>query len=157
METINDVPVLLRREIEARMVAPFLEAFAEELGWERTQQITREVIAGLARQSGAECAELVGGNTFEHFKKVFPSFSKGGALEAQLHVEEDGSCLRMDVTRCRYADMYRRIGLEKLGPLLSCDRDGYFFEGFNPKVEFSRPHTIMAGDERCDFCMKKKD
>ena len=36
METIYDVPVLLRREIEALMVKPFLDAFEKELGHEKT-------------------------------------------------------------------------------------------------------------------------
>ena len=81
METIQDVPILLRREIEALMVAPFLDAFAKELGESRTMEIAREVIAKLARQSGAEAAKAVGGNSFEHFKMTQVNFQKGDAMD----------------------------------------------------------------------------
>ncbi len=32
MKTIYDVPIILRREIEALMVKPFIDAFEKELG-----------------------------------------------------------------------------------------------------------------------------
>lgn len=39
METIKDVPLILRREIEALIAAPLIEAFAKEFGWEKTEKI----------------------------------------------------------------------------------------------------------------------
>ena len=36
MKTIYDVPIILRREIEALMVKPFIDAFEKELGHEKT-------------------------------------------------------------------------------------------------------------------------
>lgn len=156
METIQDVPILLRREIEALMVAPFLDAFAKELGEDRTKEITRKVIADLARQAGADAAKAVGGNSFAHFKMTQVNFQKGDAMDAKFTIAEDDSCMHMDVTRCEYAKMYQRLGLQEWGAILSCERDSAFFEGFNPDVEFSRPNTIMAGCEACNFCMKKK-
>ena len=157
METIQDVPILLRRVIEALMVAPFLDAFAKELGESRTMEIAREVIAKLARQSGAEAAKAVGGNSFEHFKMTQVNFQKGDAMDAKITIAEDDSCMHMDVTRCEYVKMYERLGLRELGGILSCERDSAFYEGFNPDVQFSRPNTIMAGDEACNFCMKKRE
>ena len=157
METIQDVPILLRREIEARMIAPFLEAFSKELGENRTIEIARKVIADLARQAGADAAQAVGGNSFEHFKMTQVNFQKGNAMDAKITISEDGSCMHMDVTRCEYVRMYERLGLRKLGSILSCERDSAFYEGFNPDVEFSRPNTIMAGCETCKFCMSKKE
>ena len=35
MKTIYDVPIILRREIEALMVKPFIDAFEKELGHEK--------------------------------------------------------------------------------------------------------------------------
>jgi hypothetical protein len=155
MNTINEVPILLRREIEALMVAPFLEAFAKELGWDRTRDIARSVIASLAFQAGKNLAAAVGGNTLSHLLKVLPAFSQGGALT----LEDRGSnakCIRTDVTRCAYVEMYRRNGLDELGSLLSCQRDNYLFEGFNPDLLFTRTKTIMDGCDCCDFCLKLK-
>lgn len=155
METIQDVPILLRREIEALMVAPFLEVFAKELGWEKTQEIARGVIASMADQAGKGMAAAAGGNTLAHLAKVIPAFSSGGALKIEMQ-ENSPECLRMDVTECKYAEMYRKHGLEKMGALLSCERDNYLFAGFNPEIEFTRSETIMKGGKCCDFCLKEQ-
>ena len=55
------------------------------------------------------------------------------------------------MTRCRYAEMYRALGMVELGATLSCDRDGSLIAGFNPNVRFTRTQTIMAGADHCDF------
>ncbi len=66
-------------------------------------------------------------------------------------VELSEESFAFDVTRCRYAEMYRSLGMEDLGATLSCNRDGALIEGFNPNVEFTRTQTIMGGADRCDF------
>ena len=43
MKTIYDVPIILRREIEALMVKPFIDAFEKELGHEKTYEILKKV------------------------------------------------------------------------------------------------------------------
>ena len=42
MKTIYDVPIILRREIEALMVKPFIDAFEKELGHEKTYASAQE-------------------------------------------------------------------------------------------------------------------
>ena len=156
MQTIQDVPIILRREIEALYVAPFLEAFSKELGWEKTKEIAVEVIKGIATQAGKDAAAMAGGNTLELFlEKVNPNFTKGGALESNAYINEDG-VLCMDMTRCKYAEMYERIGMKELGSMLSCERDGCMFQGFNPNFEFKRTMTIMSGCPTCDFRITDK-
>ncbi|HLY00558.1 MAG TPA: L-2-amino-thiazoline-4-carboxylic acid hydrolase, partial [Roseiarcus sp.] len=56
-----------------------------------------------------------------------------------------------NVRRCRYAETYRAMGLGAIGDILSCNRDGSFCEGYDPRIEFSRTQTIMAGASHCDF------
>ena len=63
----------------------------------------------------------------------------------------DDEVFAFDVTRCRYAEMYRSLGLTDLGATLSCNRDGSLIEGFNPNVRFTRTQTIMSGADNCDF------
>ena len=41
MKNIYDVPIILRREIEALMVKPFLDAFEKELGHDKTYEILK--------------------------------------------------------------------------------------------------------------------
>ena len=45
-DTLNEVGVLKRREIEARILIPVLEALGQEFGRERVLAITRNVIEG---------------------------------------------------------------------------------------------------------------
>ena len=56
-----------------------------------------------------------------------------------------------NIVRCKYADMYKELGLEELGFIFSCGRDGKMFGGFNPNIKFERTQTIMQGAAYCDF------
>ena len=77
-------------------------------------------------------------------------FSMGGALETEPVAETPGQ-IGLNVTRCRYAEMYKEHGLEEFGYLLSCGRDFALMEGFNPGIKFTRTQTIMEGAPYCDF------
>ena len=59
--------------------------------------------------------------------------------------------LSFNVTRCRYAEMYRALGLADLGGSLSCQRDFALAQGFNPAIQLDRTQTIMEGASHCDF------
>jgi fumarate reductase iron-sulfur subunit len=147
---IGSVPILLRREIEALIAAPLIKAFIGEFGRERTLAVTRRVIASLAHESGKLLAVVAGGNTLEDFKKAMPLFSQGGALEFEM-LETSEAQAAFNVTRCRYAEMYKEHGLEEFGYLLSCGRDFALIQGFNPKIKLARTQTIMEGAQYCDF------
>ena len=62
-----------------------------------------------------------------------------------------------DVTRCRYAEMYRDLGYVDLGVIFSCGRDWCFARGFNPDIELTRTQTIMEGAPICDFRYSLKE
>lgn len=153
METIYDVPVLLRREIEALMVKPFLDAFEKELGHEKTYEIVEKVIAEIAFEQGKEYAELLGGNGIDALMGQAEAWSSNDALDMQMYVENETDCYS-PVKRCAYVDMYERIGMEELGKVLSCLRDEFFYQGFNPEMEMCRSKTLMDGGDCCDFCFK---
>lgn len=148
-DTLNEVGVLTRREIEARIVAPLLERLAGRYG-DEVYELAGEVIADVAREQGAALAEQVGDTTLAAFAAGLGAWSADGALETRFRELSDDR-LAFDVTRCRYAEMYRMLGLEALGATLSCNRDGSLIEGFNPNVRFTRTQTIMAGADHCDF------
>ena len=154
-DTLNDVGVLRRREIEARLVAPLLHRLAEAYG-DGVYEVAREVIVDIAREQGASLAEQGGDDSLPSFAAGLAAWSADGALESEL-VELSDDTFAFDVTRCRYAEMYRALGMEELGATLSCDRDGSLIEGFNPNVEFRRTRTIMGGADRCDFRFSLRD
>jgi len=66
-------------------------------------------------------------------------------------VERTDTTFAFNVTRCRYAEMYRALGVPELGEILSCNRDGSMIEGFNGSIRFGRTQTIMQGASHCDF------
>ena len=49
------------------------------------------------------------------------------------------------------------MGMGHIGHLLSCNRDGHFCVGYNPKMQLTRTQTIMQGADHCDFRYRLKD
>ena len=148
-DTLNDVGLLNRREIEARIVAPLLERLAAEYG-EGVYDVARDVIVGVARDSGAALAEQMGDDSLMGFARGLAEFSADGALETEV-VDITETTFGFDVHRCRYAEMYNALGIEHLGAILSCNRDGSLVDGFNPDIRFTRTQTLMEGADHCDF------
>jgi hypothetical protein len=149
-DTLNEVGVLKRREIEARILAPLIGALAAEFGRERVLEIARGVIVQIAREQGRSLAEQMGGNSLAHFVKSKENWVKGDALSMEVRQVSDAA-YDFDVTRCRYAEMYRLLGIPELGAVLSCGRDFALGEGFNPNLTLTRTQTIMEGAPCCDF------
>ena len=147
---MTPLPLLQQREVEAGVIAPLVRAFAAEIGEERARAILARTVEQLARQAGCAAAERLGGNALSHLKQAVEKWTEGGALELTV-LRDDAAAFEFDVTRCRFAEMYRRLGLADLGPLLSCNRDAAMVEGFNPDVTLTRTQTIMQGATHCDF------
>jgi hypothetical protein len=156
-DNLNDkIGVLTRREVEARILAPMLDAMGEAFGRERVIQVMRDTIIRVARKQGAELAGFMGGVTLQHFAESLKSWTRDNALEIEV-IEQTAEVFSFNVTRCRYAELYEKLGIRELGTALSCARDYALIEGFNPDVSLKRTRTIMEGASHCDFryCLKK--
>ncbi len=149
-DRLNAIGVLTRREIEARLLAPLIQALSQEFGRERVLEIVRRTIVEIARQQGAQLAQSAGGNSLAHFVPALEAWKKDDALEIQM-LAQDEKHLAFNVVSCRYAEMYRALGIPELGALLSCNRDFSLIEGFNPEISLERTQTIMEGAPFCDF------
>lgn len=141
--------VLTRRETEARILAPVIEALGEEFGRDQVVKIVREVIIGLARKEGARLAKEYG-SSVDAYVETTKFWRKDGALEIEV-LEQSEDRFDYNVTRCRYAEMYKALGIPELGAVLSCNRDYSLIEGFNPDVTLTRDQTIMEGADCCTF------
>lgn len=150
------IGVLTRREVEARILAPMLDAMGEAFGRERVIQVMRDTIIRIAKKQGAELAGFMGGVTLQHFAESLKSWTKDNALEIDVN-EQTAEVFSFNVTRCRYAELYEKLGIRELGTALSCARDYALIEGFNPDVSLTRTQTIMEGASHCDFryCLNK--
>jgi len=155
MSDLNAVGVLKRREIEARILAPFVAALATEFDRARVVEILRETVIRVAREQGAALAAAPAGNALSQFAEATAAWSKDDALTIEV-VAQSAERYDFNVTRCRYAEMYRDLGIPELGAVLSCNRDSSLIEGYNPDVELTRTQTIMEGKSHCDFRYKRK-
>ncbi|NOT64295.1 MAG: L-2-amino-thiazoline-4-carboxylic acid hydrolase [Acidobacteria bacterium] len=155
-DTLNDIGVLKRREIEARILAPVLAALGEEFGRERVLEIVRDTIIRVAREQGAQLAAQTGGNEMADFARALLAWQKDDAMQMDVLTENDER-YDFNVTRCRYAEMYRALGIPELGAVLSCNRDFALIEGFNPTIQLTRTQTLMQGAACCDFRFVKID
>ncbi|MGC8668996.1 MAG: L-2-amino-thiazoline-4-carboxylic acid hydrolase [Chthonomonadales bacterium] len=149
-DRLNSIGVLRRREVEARILHPLIEDLSAEFGRERVLEILRRTIERIAREQGAELAKQAGGCTLAHFAAALEAWTRDGALEMRV-LEANDTHLSFDVTRCRYAELYRDLGMQELGSVLSCNRDFALIEGFNPAAQLERAQTIMAGAPVCTF------
>ena len=61
------IGVLTRREVEARILKPMLDAMGATFGHKKVLDVMRNTIVEIAEKQGAELAQSVGGNSFQHF------------------------------------------------------------------------------------------
>lgn len=147
---LNQIGVLTRREIEARLLAPLLAELSSEFDQERVLATVRRVIVDIARHQGAQLAAQMGGDSLSHFAASMEAWKKDDAMQIEVLEQSEGR-YSFNVHRCRYAELYRELGIPELGELLSCNRDFSLIEGFNPQVRLKRTQTIMEGAAYCDF------
>ncbi|HEX6363780.1 MAG TPA: L-2-amino-thiazoline-4-carboxylic acid hydrolase [Albitalea sp.] len=159
-----EVSILDQRRIEAKFAGQLLRTLAEEVGEERARAILRKAITAMAHAAGREMAAQKPGNEdgrnppdLEDYAAILPLWQKDDGIAIQW-LERTPEKLAFNVTRCRYAETYRELGLGDLGDTLSCNRDGEFCHGYNPDIELQRTQTLMGGAKFCDFryTLKKK-
>jgi len=147
----NEVSHLRRREIQAPIVSEIINGFIEELGREKTIEIISKVIEKDAINSGRLLANKFKGNSLSELSKLIREiWCEEEAMIIDV-LKENKNEFHFNVTKCRYAEVYKKLGIPELGKHLSCDRDFSFNDGFNPKIKLERTQTIMEGADHCDF------
>ena len=144
------IGVLTRREVEARILAPIINALGERFGREEVIEVVKETIIGVAQEQGADLAQAMGGSGSEAFMGSLKYWTQDDALQIEV-LENDGEKLSFNVNRCRYSEMYRALGIPELGAVFSCNRDYALIDGFNPDAKLNRTQTLMEGASHCDF------
>ena len=154
---MEPLSILQQRRIEANIMKHVYENLRERFGVEQARDIIRETVSKAAIEQGVGFAEQVDGDPdLKDFFDILPLWTRDGALEIDV-LEAGVDTLDFNVKRCRYAEMYREMGVGEIGDLLSCQRDGDFCIGYNADIEFSRTQTIMGGASHCDFRYKLKE
>ena len=144
------IGVLTRRDVEARILIPVIDALGETFGREAALSVVQSTIVKIAREQGADLSSLMGNNSLQHFSETLQFWTRDDALKIE-EIEASEDVLSFNVTRCRYAELYDSLGIRDIGTVFSCARDFALIEGFNPDVSLTRTQTIMEGAPFCDF------
>ena len=144
------IGVLTRREVEARILAPLVDALAAEFGRDAVLRVLEKTVIDIAHQQGSALVEQMGGDTLDAFADSLQFWTQDDALSVEV-LEQNDETFDFNVTRCRYAELYQALGVPELGALFSCNRDEALIEGFNSDVTLVRTQTIMEGAPYCDF------
>ena len=153
----DEIGILTRRRIQAEVIKPIYEVMKLELGAERAQAIIGEAISSDAvREGRLYAAREPGGADIQSFVRLQHLWEKDDALEVEV-LAADEHRFDYNVKRCRYAEMYREMGIGEIGHLLSCNRDADFIIGYDDRVELTRRSTIMGGGSCCDFRYRVKE
>ena len=143
------IGVLARGETEARRMAPLIDALSDAFGREEVLAIIRDTVIKIAHSQGQALADKHGISS-DGFLDSLAAWRQDGALEIDI-VNHTPTQLDFNVTRCRYAEMYKALGMEDYGAVLSCNRDLAVIDGFDNRVELQRDQTIMSGASCCTF------
>ena len=142
---MDPLPILQQRRIEANILKHVYENLSKRFGKEQAREIVQETVSQSAIEQGKTFADQIDGDpNLKDFYDILPLWSRDGALEIDV-LEASPDKLDFNVKRCRYAEMYREMGIGEIGDLLSCQRDGDFCIGYNAEIEFRRTQTIMGG------------
>ena len=150
---VNQVPLLVRREIEATVLAQVYRVLHQRLGQDQALAAMTQMVEQTAEEAGkAFAAEAKPGPSLEHFATIWDRLmAVPGSLETEGYELREGA-MSLSVTGCGYLKLYRGMGLPpELLPVLSCCRDFAFARGYSPKLHLERPSFIGQGDPVCQF------
>jgi hypothetical protein len=149
---MTDMPILTQRRIEAAFAAGVYDEMKTELGEAAARRILAAAVVKMAKATAADMARAApdGQVDLDSFRALQHRWTAEDALRTEV-LRSTPDAYDFNVTRCRYAEMYRDMGLADLGAILSCNRDGSFCEGYDPKLKLTRTQTIMGGATHCDF------
>jgi len=151
MTADQPLPIIQRRAIEADILAQVHAVLTDRHGTAEADAVIGEAVSNAAILHGKSAAGALGhAPDLSDFLAILPNWTAEQALEIDVLAATPDQ-LDFNVTRCRYAEMYRARGIGRIGHLLSCNRDGDFCKGYNPDIRFTRTQTLMQGASHCDF------
>ncbi len=146
-----DIPLIEQVKIQARVLVPLVKALRAELGEQRAHAIVRTALGDLYRKLGETWwHQHAGRGLGENMASAFERFAAGDALDYDV-IDEAPDAFDVNVTRCRYAELFHQLGEPELGFLVVCSADVAMAEGFGADVQLTRTQTLMQGAHHCDF------
>jgi hypothetical protein len=138
-------------KIQAQVLVPLVKALRAELGPEKADALVRRTLGDMYRKLGDRWwRSRDGADLGTRMAALMDWNATDGALQYRV-LEKSPETFDADVTQCRYAQFFQKIGAPELGFLLVCSADFPITEGFNAGVRLTRTQTLMQGASHCDF------
>ena len=87
----------------------------------------------------------------DHVREEVPRDGLAPRIFRSIGLVAPNQAFNFNVTRCKYAETDKEMGLGHIGHLLSCNRDGTFCQGYNPNIKLVCEHINMEGSPCCTF------
>ena len=133
-------------------MVPVLKALRAEIGEDRANEIIYQALRDSLRQEYQNIASKKKGTGKEKWQEISTDLDKVIGEDVEFHyLKNDLEAIDFNVTGCRFAELFRKLGEPELGAILSCEIDDHVAEIAGPDVVFKRPKTIMGGSGHCEF------
>ena len=116
---MEQISVLERRRIQAEVIEPIYREMAGRFGHEQAASILEQAIrkSTIAEACRFKDASNPNQSVMERFIGLYELWKMDGALDMEV-LQESETRFDFNVKRCRYAEMYREMGLAEIGHLL---------------------------------------
>lgn len=141
---------LEKRTAELSLAASFVEVLTKAYDEKTALEILDQVVKREAEVAAVSFHSVYPEKTLKTLYEVWKILGGDGRLALQLE-ELTPRRLKFCITRCQYAESYRKLGLEKLGILFSCRRDEPFAKALIPGIHLTQSKTILEGSDCCIF------
>tara|TARA_Y100001970_G_scaffold253095_1_gene327498 strand:- start:1825 stop:2814 length:990 start_codon:yes stop_codon:yes gene_type:complete len=150
-DKIFNISLLQKRGIEAEVLIPLIRNLEKEIGKEPAQQLAKNAIKEIAEKQGKDFSSMIQRDDLDGFQSIQETWSGAGEDITYEIIENNKKEFNFNVTKCRFAEMYKQLGAEDLGYILSCGRDFSLSSGYSEDIQLTRTKTIMEGADFCDF------
>lgn len=143
--------ILERRRIEAEFALNLMREMTARFGEQAARETLSAAVKEAARTFGRQLAASEAKEPdLETFAERLEMWKAEDALRIEV-LEATPDKLSFNVHRCRYSEIYKEIGADGIGDILSCERDGEFCVGYSKRMKLARTQTKMKGADYCDF------
>ncbi len=134
------------------MLVPLLRHLRTELGEENANALVYPALRDYMKKWVSEFSSKESGSPIDNFFKTSESLEETYEGDVDYDIlKHDDKNFDLNVTRCRFAQLFRQLGEPELGVILVCEVDNHIADLSAPSVKLSRPDTMMKGGTHCPF------
>ena len=149
-----DTPTPYMRWVKSQteVLIPLLRHLRAELGEAKANALVYPFLRNYMKKWVSDFASKESDNPIENFFKTSEMLDETfeGDVDYKVLLKDDEK-YDFNVTRCRYATLFRQLGEPELGAILVCQVDDHIADLSAPAVKLARADTLMKGGTHCPF------